>query len=42
MRAIILAGGDQPDPRALSAAWPGWERADLVIGADGGARAAAP
>ena len=42
MRAIILAGGDQPDPRALSVAWPGWERADLVIGADGGARAAAP
>jgi len=42
VRAIILAGGDQPDPRALSVAWPGWERADLVIGADGGARAAAP
>ena len=41
MRAIILAGGDRPDPRALSAAWPGWERAELVIGADGGARAAA-
>ena len=42
MRALILAGGDQPDPRALDASWPGWSRADLVIGADGGARAAAP
>ena len=42
MRALILAGGDQPDPRALDASWPGWSRAELVIGADGGARAAAP
>lgn len=42
MRALILAGGDQPDPTVLDAHWPGWRDAALVIAADGGARHAAP
>ena len=42
MRALILAGGDQPDPALLDAHWPGWRAAALVIAADGGARHAAP
>ncbi len=42
MRALILAGGDQPDPALLDAYWPGWRDAALVIAADGGARHAAP
>ena len=42
MRALILAGGDQPDPTLLDAHWPGWRDAALVIAADGGARHAAP
>ncbi|MGA1647438.1 MAG: thiamine diphosphokinase [Candidatus Limnocylindrus sp.] len=37
----MLAGGDQPTRAALDAAWPDWSVADLVIGVDGGARAAA-
>ena len=41
MRALILAGGDQPDPTLLDAHWPGWRAAALVIAADGGARHAA-
>ena len=42
MRALILAGGDRPDPALLDAHWPGWRDAALVIAADGGARHAAP
>ena len=42
MRALILAGGDQPDPVLLDAHWPGWRDVALVIAADGGARHAAP
>ena len=42
MRALILAGGDQPDPTLLDARWPGWRDVALVIAADGGARYAAP
>lgn len=42
MRALILAGGDQPDPALLDAHWPGWRAAALVIAADGGARHVAP
>jgi len=42
VRALILAGGDRPDPALLDAHWPGWRDAALVIAADGGARHAAP
>ena len=42
MRALILAGGDRPDPALLDAHWPEWRDAALVIAADGGARHAAP
>jgi thiamine pyrophosphokinase len=42
VRALILAGGDQPDPVLLDAHWPGWRDVALVIAADGGARHAAP
>lgn len=42
MRALILAGGDQPDPALLDVHWPGWRDVALVIAADGGARHAAP
>ncbi len=42
MRALILAGGDRPDPSLLDARWPGWRQAALVIAADGGARHAVP
>ncbi len=42
MRALILAGGDQPDPALLDAHWPGWRAVSLVVAADGGARHAAP
>ena len=42
MRALILAGGDQPDPTLLDAHWPGWRDVSLVVAADGGARHAAP
>ena len=42
MRALILAGGDQPDPTLLDARWSGWREVALVIAADGGARYAAP
>jgi thiamine pyrophosphokinase len=42
VRALILAGGDQPDPALLDAQWPGWRSASLVVAADGGARHAAP
>ena len=42
MRALILAGGDQPDPALLDARWPGWRDVSLVVAADGGARHAAP
>ena len=42
MRALILAGGDRPDPALLDAHWPGWRDAALIIAADGGARHAAP
>jgi thiamine pyrophosphokinase len=42
VRALILAGGDRPDPALLDAHWPGWRDAGLVIAADGGARHAAP
>ena len=42
MRALILAGGDHPDPALLDAHWPGWRSAALVVAADGGARHAAP
>ena len=42
MRALILAGGDRPDPKLLDAHWPDWREAALVIAADGGARHAAP
>lgn len=42
MRALILAGGDQPDPALLDARWPGWRDVALVVAADGGARYAAP
>ena len=42
MRALILAGGDRPDPALLDAHWPGWRSASLVVAADGGARHAAP
>jgi len=38
VRALILAGGDRPDPALLDAHWPGWRDATLVIAADGGAR----
>jgi thiamine pyrophosphokinase len=41
VRALILAGGDQPDPTLLDAHWPGWRSAALVVAADGGARHAA-
>ena len=41
MRALILAGGDRPDPALLDAHWPGWRSAALVVAADGGARHAA-
>ncbi|MFM2193737.1 MAG: thiamine diphosphokinase [Candidatus Limnocylindrus sp.] len=41
MRALILAGGDRPDPAVLDARWPGWRDVALVIAADGGARHAA-
>ena len=42
MRALILAGGDRPDPALLDANWPGWRDVALVVAADGGARHAAP
>jgi thiamine pyrophosphokinase len=42
VRALILAGGDQPDPALLDARWPGWRDVALVVAADGGARYAAP
>ena len=42
MRALILAGGDRPDPALLDVHWPGWRSASLVVAADGGARHAAP
>jgi thiamine pyrophosphokinase len=42
VRALILAGGDRPDPALLDAHWPGWRDAALVIAADGGARHATP
>jgi thiamine pyrophosphokinase len=42
VRALILAGGDRPDPALLDTHWPGWRDAELVIAADGGARHAAP
>ena len=43
MRALILAGGDRPDPALLDARWPRWRDASNVsIAADGGARHAAP
>jgi thiamine pyrophosphokinase len=42
VRALILAGGDRPDPALLDAHWPGWRSASLVVAADGGARHAAP
>ncbi len=42
MRALILAGGDRPDPALLDAHWPGWRSVSLVVAADGGARHAAP
>jgi len=42
VRALILAGGDQPDPALLDENWPGWRSAALVVAADGGARHAAP
>jgi len=42
VRALILAGGDRPDPTLLDAHWPGWRDAALVIAADGGARHATP
>ena len=42
MRALILAGGDRPNPALLDAHWPGWRSAALVVAADGGARHAAP
>lgn len=42
MRALILSGGDLPSRTSLDAARPGWRDADLVIGADSGARHAAP
>ena len=42
MRALILAGGDQPDPALLDADWPGWRAVSHVVAADGGARHAAP
>lgn len=42
MRALILVGGDRPNPALLDAHWPGWRDAALVIAADGGARHAAP
>ena len=42
MRALILAGGDRPDPALLDAHWAGWRSASLVVAADGGARHAAP
>jgi thiamine pyrophosphokinase len=41
VRALILSGGDAPSRAALDAARPGWSDADLVIGADSGARHAA-
>jgi thiamine pyrophosphokinase len=41
VRALILSGGDAPSRAALDAARPGWRDADLVIGADSGARHAA-
>ena len=41
MRALILAGGDRPDPALLDVHWPGWRSASLVVAADGGARHAA-
>lgn len=42
MRALIIAGGDRPDPALLDTHWHGWRDAELVIAADGGARHAAP
>jgi len=42
VRALILAGGDRPDPALLDVHWPGWRSASLVVAADGGARHAAP
>jgi thiamine pyrophosphokinase len=42
VRALILAGGDRPDPALLDANWPGWRDVTLVVAADGGARHAAP
>jgi hypothetical protein len=42
VRALILAGGDRPDPALLDAHWPGWRSVSLVVAADGGARHAAP
>jgi len=42
VRALILAGGDRPDPTLLDAHWPGWRDVALVIAADGGARHATP
>jgi thiamine pyrophosphokinase len=42
VRALILAGGDQPDLALLDAHWPGWCDVSLVVAADGGARHAAP
>ncbi len=41
-RAVVLADGDAPARADLDRAWPGWDRdIDLVVAADGGARAAA-
>jgi thiamine pyrophosphokinase len=42
MRALILAGGDRPDRDALDTRFPGWRDVELVVGADAGARHAAP
>jgi thiamine pyrophosphokinase len=42
VRALILAGGERPNPALLDAHWPGWRDATLVVAADGGARHAAP
>lgn len=42
MRALIVADGAPSSRAALDAAWPGWDvRVELVVAADGGARAAA-
>lgn len=39
--AVVIANGAVPDRSALDGAWPGWsDGLGLVVGADGGARAA--